>query len=428
MPYRYKRKTTKNSWSEDNLAKAMQLVKRKNYSFRRAAQEHGIPESTLRKKLKTGCLKKCRFGRNPILNSAQETEITNHVLQLSKMYYGITQKELRKLAYDFAKANKIPNHFNNITKLAGKDWLRGFLKRNISISLRQPEATSLNRITAFNPAEVSLFYNNLENVMRKFSFAPHRIFNVDETGMTCVQQKCAKIYALKGSNRVGAITSAERGRTITGIFCASASGAYVPPMLIFPRKRMDERLKRNGPSGAEYKCSKNGWTNSEIHIEWLQHFQAHVKSVADDPVLLVLDNHCSHVSLDAYNFYKQHSMEVVTLPPHTSHRTQPLDLSFFRPLKSALSMEIKLYLSQHPFQKVTEYNIAELLNKAWNKVATPGKAVTGFRSAGIYPLNRHRFEADEFFYFNKQPDCKTNNQNGTTADTVRLYAHWKKLL
>lgn len=45
--------------------------------------------------------------------------------------------------------------------MAGRDWLEGFLKRN-GISVRKPEATSINRITAFNKTEVSLFYKNLK--------------------------------------------------------------------------------------------------------------------------------------------------------------------------------------------------------------------------------------------------------------------------
>jgi hypothetical protein len=42
------------------------------------------------------------------------------------------------------------------------DWLNGFMKRNPGISLRKPEPTSMNRITAFNKEEVHIFYTNIE--------------------------------------------------------------------------------------------------------------------------------------------------------------------------------------------------------------------------------------------------------------------------
>lgn len=61
-----------------------------------------------------------------------------------------------------AEANKIKYNFNNNLKLAGIDWFYNFIRRNPSILVRKPEATSMSRITAFNKSEVSLFFENLE--------------------------------------------------------------------------------------------------------------------------------------------------------------------------------------------------------------------------------------------------------------------------
>nr|CAD7432422.1 unnamed protein product [Timema monikensis] len=47
-------------------------------------------------------------------------------------------------------------------------------------------------------------------------------------------------------------------------------------------------------------------------------------------------------------------------------------------------------------EKITEYDIAELLNKAFMKIATMEKAVSGFRSAGIFPLNPDKFNEEDF--------------------------------
>jgi hypothetical protein len=44
----------------------------------------------------------------------------------------------------------VAHNFCKETKLAGRDWLEGFSRRNPGISLRRPQATSINRITAFN--------------------------------------------------------------------------------------------------------------------------------------------------------------------------------------------------------------------------------------------------------------------------------------
>lgn len=219
---------------------------------------------------------------------------------------------------------------------------------------------------------------------------------MDETGITTVQAKCPKVYGAKGAKKVGSAISAERGRTITGVFCASAAGNYIPPMLIYPRKRMPATLQKNGPMGALYRCSKNGWTNSELFLDWLSHMAKHSKPTATDPILLVLDNHSSHISISAYNFCRENNIHMVSLPPHTSDHLQPLDLTFFSPLKNALYREYDLYLSTTGHQKITEYDIAELLNKAYMKVATMEKCVSGFRTAGICPLDPDKFKEDDF--------------------------------
>lgn len=51
-------------------------------------------------------------------------------------------------------------------------------------------------------------------------------------------------------------------------------------------------------------------------------------------------------------------------------------------------------------QRITEFDLTELLNRAFIKVATLEKAAFGFRSAGICPLNPDKF-IDDFAPANK---------------------------
>jgi hypothetical protein len=51
--------------------------------------------------------------------------------------------------------NEIKHKFNKDSHTAGKDWLVNFLKRNPSVSIRKPEATSINRIVGFSKTEVT---------------------------------------------------------------------------------------------------------------------------------------------------------------------------------------------------------------------------------------------------------------------------------
>lgn len=226
--------------------------------------------------------------------------------------------------------------------------------------------------------------------MKTTLLTPNRIFNVDETGVTVVH-KPQKVLAPKGQKQVGAATSGERGKNVTICCCMSASGQFVPPMFIYPRVRMTSSLERDGPSGSIYRCSKSGWMNEELFEVWLSHFKNHVKPSLEDPVLLILDNHSSHISLRIYDFCRSNGIKMVTLPPHTSHRTQPLDVVFFSPLKSAYHNECDLYMKTNGFEKISVYDIARLFTRAYNKVATLDKGVTGFAVTGILPLTCDKF-------------------------------------
>lgn len=398
MPRTYIRKTKNYSYTVDTLKEALNAIKKDGRKIRDAGRHYNIPEATLRKYLAKPMdeIQQPSLGRKSVIPSNVELQMVEFIVQLCNMFYGLTPKDLRRLTFKYVEDNGISHSFNKELCLAGKDWMYNFLKRHPSIKLRQPENTSLNRIHGFNKVEVQKFFENIRSVMEKMKIEPMRLYNQDETGITTVQKKCSKVFALKGSKRVGSATSAERGRTITGVFCMSAGGHFIPPMLIYPRKRMSANLQKSGPDGAVYCCSNNGWSNAELFNEWLVHFKKHAHPTADSPVLLILDNHISHISIEAYTFCRENHIHMVSLPPHTSHRLQPLDLTFFGPLKNALFREYDLYMMQTGHKRITEYEVAELLNNAFLKVATMSNASSGFRAAGIHPYNPDKFSDIDF--------------------------------
>lgn len=114
-----------------------------------------------------------------------------------------------------------------------------------------------------------------------------RIFNVDEMGKTVVQHKHSKTISLKGKKQVSSLTSAELDKLVTIITCMNASGVYVPPLTIFPRKNMKAELMLGAPSGAIGECHISGWVQADIFTRWLEHFIKITKPNASDPVLLV---------------------------------------------------------------------------------------------------------------------------------------------
>ena len=86
---------------------------------------------------------KVTLGRfKPQFDQAYEAALCQKIKDMEAMLFGLTVTDIRRLAFDLAEALKLPHRFNKASKLAGLDWLSGFLKRNPSISVRRPEGVS----------------------------------------------------------------------------------------------------------------------------------------------------------------------------------------------------------------------------------------------------------------------------------------------
>lgn len=76
-------------------------------------------------------------------------------------------------------------------------------------------------------------------------------------------------------------------------------------------------------------------------VKVLEHVVKFAASSKDNPIILVMNNHESHIALDSVLFAKEHGINIVTLPPHTSNKKQPLDLSVYGPHKSYFNSAAK---------------------------------------------------------------------------------------
>ncbi|GBN42246.1 hypothetical protein AVEN_185544-1 [Araneus ventricosus] len=126
---------------------------------------------------------------------------------------------------------------------------------------------------------------------------------MDETGISTVPNRTPKVITPKGKKTVCKISSAERRQTVTAVCCMSATGVFVPPAFILPRKKMNPLLYKDAPIATLPVISDTGYINSHLFIDWLKHFVKHAKPSTEDPVLLITDNHTSHcLSRESYNF------------------------------------------------------------------------------------------------------------------------------
>ena len=118
----------------------------------------------------------------------------------------------------------------------------------------------------------------------------------------------------------------------------------------------------------------------------MEFFNNHRFHIDGKKCILVLDGHASHLSIDAIDFCIKNLIELICLPPHTSHRLQPMDTHFNRGLKVNWSKNIQKYLRESDKVILTKHEVLIVFNPTWTSaISSRGKIVDAFAYCGIFP-------------------------------------------
>ena len=238
--------------------------------------------------------------------------------------------------------------------------------------------------------------------------SPQQIFNLEESGLSCVH-KLNNVLAQKGKRVVFSTTSEERGVTITIVTCCNAVGIYVPPMMIFKRKNKKLLLTDYAPPETLNKVTENRWIDATSFMVYLQHFVKFIQPSKSYPVLIIMDGHKTHTkNLDSINFARDSGLILLSLPPHTSHQLQPLDRTFFKPLKSTFNAACQSLMRSYLGRCITVENFGEPFKTAYLKSATLENAINGFKCTGIHPYNAQILLSSDFV---DDPRCEDDTSS-----------------
>lgn len=94
--------------------------------------------------------------------------------------------------------------------------------------------------------------------------------------------------------------------------------------------------------------------------------------------------HCNSVIM--LKFASKNSIILISMPSHTSHYQQPLDVAVFKSLKTHFYKSCRQWMKQHPGRRLSRLQFGFLLNQDWVKAATCEHDISGFRAAEV-PLN-----------------------------------------
>ena len=217
-------------------------------------------------------------------------------------------------------------------------------------------------------------------------FGPDMIFNLDDTGIATVQN-IPKVIAARGLKQVGQITAAERGTLVSVCCCVIAVGKSLLPVMILPRVHYKDHMIKGAPPGTLGLATQSGWMNGELFPLVLDHFIKQMGCSIENPAVLFMDNHDSHLGVDIIEMARANGLSIITVPPHTSHKLQPLDVTVHN--KKAVDE----WTLSHPGSRI---DLPECFGSAFSRALSSDYIASGFRKIGIWPLNSEVFSDDDF--------------------------------
>lgn len=195
--------------------------------------------------------------------------------------------------------------------------------------------------------------------------------------------------------QISKMTSDERSVLVTTCYIVSASGNILPPVMIFPRVHFKQHMLNGAPLSTLGLATQTGWMNTELFVKTIEHFIKSTNSSQENPSLLIMDNYV-HISLQALNLAKENGVTILTLPPHSSGKLQPLNVGVFKAFKTSYYAAIDSWLLRNPGRPITIYEIAACVGEAYLKAMTPINICNAFKNTGIFPYDDNIFTDIDF--------------------------------
>lgn len=225
--------------------------------------------------------------------------------------------------------------------------------------------------------------NDLQRVIKD----PNHIFNCDKTAFFLASSP-GFVLAPRSEIRVFSVTGNSDKENHTVLVGANANGLLMPPMVMYKYERLPSKIYENSPNGWGIGKTETGWINCGCFYEYITNIfhpwllQSKIKL----PVILFLDGHVSHLSLELSNFCVEHGIHIIALFPHASHILQPMDVAVFAFLKSTWKIVVSDYKFEESLIEIPIEKFAGLVKKGLDRI-TASSIQKGFQRCGLFPFS-----------------------------------------
>lgn len=350
-------------------------------------------------------------GGQTSLSEEEEQLIIDRILTCAQWGYPLDMYDLRGLVKDYLdRQGKTIKKFRN--NLPGIEFAKSFLRRHNDV-LAPRLCQNIKRVrAAVDHEQINIYFDNLTKSLAGVSSG--NIINFDETNLSDDPGR-KTIITKRGCKYPERVMNSSKSSTSI-MFAGSGDGDLLPCYVVYKASNLYDSWVEGGPKGTYYNRSLSGWFDSICFDDWVNKIAVPFLKRKDGKKILIGDNLSSHLSVDSIRICKEHNIDFVFLPSNSTHITQPLDVAFFRPLKTAwrkIVMEWKMGPGRNS-ATIPKNMFPRLLTKLINAIDTNrmSNLKSGFAKCGIVPLNRQKV-------LDMLPsNTETVNNNASISDAI----------
>ncbi|XP_033223648.1 uncharacterized protein LOC117177211 [Belonocnema kinseyi] len=376
------------TYSKADVENALAEIK-KGMSIRNASKIFQIPRTTLLYKHTGKSPISAKKGPALVLTDKEESQLVQWFMNVSAKGFTVTKQQLLDSVQILV--NKVVKRKTPFCDgRPGRHWYEKYIRRHPNLS-QKIEENSGERRAPLSEERIKKWFLEVKKLLYEkdlLDIHPSRIFTCDEAAFF-LNPEGDKTIIQRGSKTVHNLAKSNDKECLISMFTANAAGNLAPPMVMFRYQRTPYSITTSIPDDWAHGNSENGWMNGRTFYDYITEdfYPWLLENKFEFPIVLFLDKHSSNMTMSLSNFCAEKNIEVIPLHPNATHIIQPLDVAFFRPMKSIWKHIIDQWNIDNFGRKFRKENFSFALKQAVDFVYDVENLRNGFMDCGLCPFS-----------------------------------------
>lgn len=308
-------------------------------------------------------------------------------------------------------------------------WPKRFLKHHPQYLKQRQKPLAVNRKQSHSLETFTAYFEAYKLTRDSLGVADEDIWNMNKTGIRMGVEKAHWVITVN-SKRSLHLVDPDNRESLTSVEAISGERSEIPPMLIMTGVHILEKWAVNNLSkDTLFATSKTGYSDDDLAIEWLQHFNTHSQKTQISAFwMLILDGFGSHMTCEFWDYVRQNKILLFKLSAHFTHLTQSLDVGLFQPFKHyhAEAINTAVRAGNVDFDKL---NFLACFQNIQAKAFTKANIKSVWRNTGLIPYNPQvvifKFQATQVMNWSVTPPPPFINFCSNSFHNKGAYSAWR---